>query len=320
MGRRLYGLDGLRGVAALIVLAMHTFGFAGGHLAVDFFFMLSGYVMARTYEQRLQDGALSPGGFLAMRLRRLWPTMAVGATLGLVAAALQGVAPGDLIHAYAFALLLIPAGAVLPYALNLPAWSIFYELVANGLHGAVFSRLGRRGLLAITAAVGLAFVAVCAVFEFPRMLDTTSAAMQVMIVTRVLVSYLIGVLLYRRFGDEAPFRIPFALAVAGFAGYVALVSLVPFALWPVPFVFLVAPLLVLAGIGETRRLRLLALLGDISFPLYAVHFPVLQLVSMTDSGRLALPLAWAGSIGLALLWTVDKSGGNAPVRSASLLA
>ncbi|MFM5925106.1 MAG: acyltransferase family protein [Novosphingobium sp.] len=318
MGRRLYGLDGLRGIAALLVLAMHTFGFAGGHLAVDFFFMLSGYVMARTYEQRLLSGTLSPGRFMVMRLRRLWPTMAIGATLGLAVAALHGVAPENLAHAYAFALLMIPASATLPYALNLPAWSIFYELVANALHGAVFVRLGRGALIAVTAAAGLTLAAICTRFEFPRILDSTTAAMQVMIVPRVLASYLIGVLLYRLFKDEAPFRIPFAFAAAGFAGYVALVSAVPFSLWPLPFVFLFAPLLVLAGVGETRQLRALAVLGDISFPLYAVHFPVLQLVSMTDSGRLAVPLAWAGSIGLALLWTIRKGGGSVAIRKLAL--
>jgi len=64
---RLYGLDLLRGVAALIVLVMHVAGFAGGHLAVDFFFMLSGFVMTRTYDQRLREGRIAPLRFVAMR-------------------------------------------------------------------------------------------------------------------------------------------------------------------------------------------------------------------------------------------------------------
>ncbi len=317
MARRLYGLDGLRGVAALIVLAMHTFGFAGGHLAVDFFFMLSGYIMARTYEQRLLDGAMSVSGFLILRYRRLWPTMAVGATLGLLAAALHGMAPAQLVPAYVFALLLVPASAGLPYALNLPAWSIFYELTANVLHGTVFARLGRRGLWTTTAVMGLALIVICALIAFPRMLETTTAGMQLLIVPRVLVSYLIGILIYRRFGDEAPFRLPYALAIAGFVGYVALVSVVPFALWPLPFIFIVAPILMIAGLGEVRQSRILRLLGDMSFPLYAVHFPVLALVSIANPGQLAIPLAWAGSVGLALLWmrgVGGSMGSSTPTR------
>ena len=45
---------------------------AKGYLAVDLFFMLSGYVMARTYEPRMARG-FSPAAFFLARYRRLWP-------------------------------------------------------------------------------------------------------------------------------------------------------------------------------------------------------------------------------------------------------
>jgi peptidoglycan/LPS O-acetylase OafA/YrhL len=84
-------LDGLRGIAALIVLIYHALGptygiagFRGGFLAVDFFFMLSGFVVARAYEQRLADG-LSFAGFLKIRFDRLYPTIAAGVLIGAVA-------------------------------------------------------------------------------------------------------------------------------------------------------------------------------------------------------------------------------------------
>ena len=80
---RLYGLDALRGMAAMVVLFMHVFGFAAGHLAVDFFFMLSGFIMARTYEPRLQGRTIGAGQFLMGRYRRLGPAMAAGASTGL---------------------------------------------------------------------------------------------------------------------------------------------------------------------------------------------------------------------------------------------
>ena len=70
---RLGGLDQLRGVAALLVLGYHIWTefnvgpiFRRSYLAVDFFFMLSGFVMARTYEGKLRSGALS--GFFNLRL------------------------------------------------------------------------------------------------------------------------------------------------------------------------------------------------------------------------------------------------------------
>jgi len=67
---RLSGLDGLRGIAALGVLSFHIWRVPGGngYLAVDFFFLLSGYVMARSYEDRLRDGGSGAArAFMAAR-------------------------------------------------------------------------------------------------------------------------------------------------------------------------------------------------------------------------------------------------------------
>ena len=73
MNTRLLGLDALRGIAAIMVVMFHLgLPMMGSHLAVDFFFMLSGFVMARTYDERLQTGAMSPLAFMIKRYRRLW--------------------------------------------------------------------------------------------------------------------------------------------------------------------------------------------------------------------------------------------------------
>lgn len=301
MQARLYGLDGLRGFAALTVVAMHIVGFAGGHLAVDFFFILSGYLMARTYEGKLRDGRLSALGFLGKRYRRLWPTMAVGATLGLISAVVWSGWSWDLWQVYAFSLLLLPAGAVLPYVLNLPAWSIFYELIANFVHGIVFARAENRALWTMLAIASAAFISSFAIVGFPRMLSTTTLEMQILIVPRVLVSYLMGILFYRYFGDKPPLRVPYLLSLTLFGGFVALVSNFPFPLWPLPFVFLIAPLMMCAGIGERRELRWFGILGDLSFPLYAVHFPILHIVSRLEMGQHSGLIALVASLATAAL-------------------
>src|SRR5580693_5691081 len=82
-------LDGLRGVAALDVMAFHgTFGttfhqyVSRGYLAVDFFFVLSGYVIARAYEARLEAG-WSKREFFRIRAIRLYPMIVIGMALGL---------------------------------------------------------------------------------------------------------------------------------------------------------------------------------------------------------------------------------------------
>src|ERR1700741_4639067 len=88
-GERLQGLDPLRGIAALTVLFGHAASLAENahltirvHLAVDLFFVLSGYVMAHGYEKKLSQG-LSEAQFLVIRFWRIWPTMAIGALLGV---------------------------------------------------------------------------------------------------------------------------------------------------------------------------------------------------------------------------------------------
>ena len=100
-------LDGLRGAAALMVVWYHVFeGFAfaegmngveggglinvfnHGYLAVDFFFMLSGFVISYAYDDRWNK--MSLGDFFKRRLVRLHPMIIMGAIIGLATFLLQG--------------------------------------------------------------------------------------------------------------------------------------------------------------------------------------------------------------------------------------
>ena len=99
-------LDGLRGVAALLVIVYHIFeGFAfaaaqngegsglittfnHGHTAVDFFFILSGFVISYAYDDRWRK--LSLGGFFKRRLIRLQPMLVMGAVLGALSFLVSG--------------------------------------------------------------------------------------------------------------------------------------------------------------------------------------------------------------------------------------
>ena len=154
---RLDGLDALRGIAAICVLLYHATGMPPGtaYLAVDLFFMLSGYVMARAYEKPLGEG-LGAGRFFQLRLKRLWPTMfAAGLLATPVFLWTFGLDAWPVVFTN---LLLIPTpwtSRVFP--LNGPAWSIFFELVANAAHGLVLHRISTRGL-AILALIALLFL------------------------------------------------------------------------------------------------------------------------------------------------------------------
>ena len=143
-------IDGLRGVAAFAVLAHHSrnaiLDFHFGYLAVDFFFVLSGYVIGLAYEQRLERG-LRVSDYIIIRLERLYPMLLIGALFGLIAVQ---VTPADgyfipkesygLSIAFLAQVLLIPfvisQGA---FFINVPQWSIVFEILVNIFH-AVFRR------------------------------------------------------------------------------------------------------------------------------------------------------------------------------------
>lgn len=166
-------LDAFRGVAAIIVMAYHVgllFDrpvFGHGYLAVDFFFMLSGFVLTHSYQRRLDQGwAMTP--FLKTRMARLYPLYFAGMVLSLLlflarmathspqAANRQGyfwlLALGILflpspVHVAGFAPFIFP--------LNSPAWSLFYEAIVNALHAAFGRRRSRFFLGAVTALSGI---------------------------------------------------------------------------------------------------------------------------------------------------------------------
>lgn len=296
---RLTGLDALRGIAAIFVLGYHAwteFGvfpvFARSYLAVDFFFMLSGFVMALTYEARLVSGSLPARKFMAVRYRRLWGPIAAGTAIGLVFHIVSGSRIE--LHAIVFGVLLIPdLGAVKPYLLNRPAWSIFFELLANLLHAVLLSRVRTRFVIALAAGSAMILflhsTAMGAIVTGIRSADFAAG------VPRVLMAYCIGIALWRlRRRFAVPAQAAPVLLVAG-------LLLVPAGLgWDFAFVVLLCPALIVFGTGSFGG-RAATLLGGLSFPLYATHFPVMQLCQFLGFGAVfavAIALAVAILVGL----------------------
>ena len=86
-------LDGLRGVASLVVVAFHLFEAHAashadqiinhGYLAVDFFFVLSGFVIGYAYDDRW--GRMTYRDFFKRRLIRLHPMVVMGMLIGAAA-------------------------------------------------------------------------------------------------------------------------------------------------------------------------------------------------------------------------------------------
>lgn len=152
----------MRGVAALAVLWSHLvtswkitfFAAPQDFLAVDFFFILSGFVMGAAYGERLKHG-LSPAKLALIRIIRLHPLLVVGALLGTVVLLLRSgldASPG-IIESGLFAALGLPAiflAGTLAFPINGPAWSLFFELLANFGYALIGRFLTPVRILAIT--------------------------------------------------------------------------------------------------------------------------------------------------------------------------
>src|SRR6476659_5303120 len=131
-------LDGLRGVGALWVMFLHfapSFGVPSpshGYLAVDLFFCLSGFVLSKSYAERLKEG-MSFAEWMAVRLIRLYPLYSISIVAGALATMIDGMV-GSQLHgsdrliAIATGLLMVPSPTwgVMPelFPLNFVAWSL----------------------------------------------------------------------------------------------------------------------------------------------------------------------------------------------------
>jgi peptidoglycan/LPS O-acetylase OafA/YrhL len=164
-GRELATLDGLRGVAAFAVVLMHVSVLAPhAYLAVDLFFVLSGFVLEHAYGARLAAG-WSPLAFMCKRIRRLYPLYALGLSISVLAvgAALllhreAGWTPGAVAAAAVTGLFMAPLwspGDAHLYPLNFPAWTLLAELAANAVYGWAYRLLSAPMLFAWTLACGL---------------------------------------------------------------------------------------------------------------------------------------------------------------------
>ena len=319
-------LDGLRGVAALLVVWHHVFEgyqFAGnrpyiefmnhGYLAVDFFFILSGFVIGYAYDDRWGK-SLTLGNFFTRRLIRLHPMVIMGAVIGFLAFAATGFERWDGAHASLAASLLallaamfmIPAlpgmtrevrgnGEMFP--LNGPCWSLFFEYIGNVVYAFLLRFLPTRALGCLAAAL-------CCALGWFAIADPSGAGCLCVGWTadtmnilggmlRLLCPFTVGMFLSRVFSSH-PLRGRIGGAWVRGAFWWCTVVLV--LLFHVPYIksqgavcwngvfeavciIGIFPLLVWAAAKAptTDRLstRVCKFLGDLSFPLYIVHYPLM---------------------------------------------
>lgn len=328
-GERYDGLNALRGVAAIAVALIHCEGIFGfnpapvGYLAVDLFFLMSGFVIANAYDRKLRHG-LGTVGFMRIRLIRFYPIYLVGLALGVVrVAGLEAFSEpafgiGGPIWAFVLALLFLPApttefsGGGL-YPMNNPAWSLAIELVINALYAALFPFM-RDWTLALCAVAG----AVLLIFAATLYGSTGYGAEWHTVwvgYARGLFSFPAGVLLYRH---RRAIRLRFVSAMLApllLAGALAVDPGARRAAYDLIFIFVLSPLIVIIAVrkpGATWR-PLCDYLGRTSYPLYAIHFPAFILANAGAALLGVSPALLTASTFIALLalcWRLDLADEN----------
>ncbi len=281
-------LDGLRGVAACTVVWFHMVSETArvaipfhGYLAVDFFFILSGFVIARSYEDRLA-AEMTLATFIRLRLIRLYPLIMLGMLCGAISKYV-------LLHAHLyqiaaalfFGLMMVPyAGLHVPggralFPLDGPLWSLMLEIWINILF-AVAVKLGHgRSFVLLTLSAGGMGVVFFALKQANLDGGTTFDDYYVGL-ARVGFAFSAGVVLHWLLTptrlDRLP-KVPFLILAA--ALLLVLAERRTFGgAYDIIAVILVFPFLIALGVRDVvaRRVRSFALLaGALSYPVYVLH-------------------------------------------------
>ncbi len=329
----LRALTSVRGIAAWLVVLYHIRGaiaglppaaeavLAKGYLAVDFFFLLSGFVIWLTWHERLRDPAAIPR-FLQKRLARIWPLHAIMLAVAIALALLLRVT-GRNDPAFPFAELPLHVLLVQNWGFthvlhwNDPAWSISCELAAYLLFPLLvlavdWRRLPVWGLLALAAAILLALHGAMAGAA------TLGTHIPRHGLIRCLAEFGTGTVLAALFLRAQERRV-----VARASCIAALVALVVAVLWsagapetlaaPATFAALLLLLALTAGSGRNPlEGRAIHYLGEISYATYLSHFLLWKAFKLPlgdaalSPGLIALYLALVLAASVILYRTVER--------------
>jgi len=289
--------------------------FCHGYLAVDMFFILSGFVISASYDARLAAG-MTAWRFLVARIRRLAPVFWAGTLLCIAATVIRihyEPAPSNLALFSAMGLLLIPylAPGIFAYPINPVAWTLLWELIVNFVYARWLRGL-RTAKLAALIVVLLSLASYASFHSYRAWSFGMTGSDLWLGGLRALPEFLMGVLLYRGHRAGLFVRVPAVSPVLPLAAWLAMASL-PQGLSPLAdlaIVTLACPLLVVALV-RAQAPRWFAPLGAISYPLYASHLALVQLAQHTPLLGLnhgPRPLLAAGMVGVAccIAWVLYR--------------
>src|SRR5580698_6169868 len=306
-------LDGLRGVASVAVVIFHIFEtFTGGnrfiqiinhgYLGVDFFFLLSGFVIAYSYDDRW--GEMTQWDFYKRRLIRLQPMVVMGSLIGAALFYLQASGVFPLISGtpvWKMLLLMVIGATLIPvpismdirgwqemHPLNGPAWSLFFEYIANILYALIVRRFSKLLLSIFVTLAALMLIQYLVTSKNGDLIGGWSLNSEQLYIgfTRLLFPFFGGVLLCR-IGKLIRIKNAFWWS-----------SLLIIIMLSIPRIgdehhvwmngiyeslclIIVFPLIVSIGAGgelhSARSEKICNFLGEISYPLYITHYPLIYL-------------------------------------------
>ncbi|MBQ9170763.1 MAG: acyltransferase [Bacteroidaceae bacterium] len=312
-------LDGLRGVAALMVLLYHIFNdaksffvwptpvgeFFHGFLGVDFFFILSGFVMGYAYDQQWGNG-LNFGRFVRRRLVRLHPMVILGVLMGAIAFIIQGCTKWDgsevaietVMFCTLLGLFMIPSPSSLDvrgnteiFPLNGPHWSLFIEYLGSLLYGLMLHRLSTKWLR-VWVAGGIVSIAGFALLTNDGGIAYGWSSEPVNFMggaLRMLYAYPMGLLMARVFRERQPKPLHghvfllCSLALMVLLGLPFLGSKDTETIYQLVCIFSLFPTIIWYGARGSIcgwKQQVVSFLGRLSYPLYAIHFPLIYLYIM----------------------------------------
>jgi peptidoglycan/LPS O-acetylase OafA/YrhL len=306
-------LDGLRGVAALMVVGFHVLESYAiseygdyscyhqilnhAYLAVDFFFVLSGFVIGYAYDDRWSK--MSIANFLKRRIIRLHPMVVFGTLLGVALFYFGASEMFPLVRETPFwkvllvaliGLLMIPTPPTVDirgwqemYTLDAPTWTLAFEYIANVLYALFIRRFSK------TALSVLVFLAACATLYLTLTQGDVIGGWTLdrhhlhVGFTRLMFPFFAGLLLYRS-GKTIRSNHAFATSTLMLVAVLVVPRLgTPQSVWmnglfEAAVIILVFPLIVALGAGgkvkSSFALKTCKLLGDMSYPLYLVNYPI----------------------------------------------
>lgn len=310
-------LDGLRGIAAIMVLCYHICeavafapinttiaeqGLYHGFMAVDFFFILSGFVMGYAYEERLQDGSMSLGSFIKRRLIRLHPMVVIGVVIGLICFCIQGcqmwdgtqALTSDIMICVMLALFCLPTptsmdvrGNAEAFPINGPHWSLFLEYIGSLCYGLFLFRVSTK-ILKIWVGISALLLLAFALWMGENYISYGWSSEPINMlggVIRISFGYPMGLLLARLFKKKSPSSIQGPQVFWSCAIALLVIFLVPglgdFSCYYQVFCLIILfPIIIWSGargVVQGNSKKYITFLGRLSYPLYAVHYPLIYL-------------------------------------------